>query len=98
MPPRLLSLIQDLRQLVPQLSLDLRVLPSGVAFLNVYPGTREFVLEYDPRRGVGVSENTAQTTPFDMGHDHAFDTVEPAAECLLNLVRDAMPAPQSHAA
>ena len=98
MPPRLLSVIQDLRQIAPQTALDLRLLPSGVAFLNVYAGRREFVLEYSPSRGVGVSENHDDTPPFDIGHEHVFDTVEPAAEQLLALVREALRTPQSHAA
>jgi hypothetical protein len=98
MPPRLLSVIQDLRQIAPQTAIELRLLPSGVAFLNVYPGHREFVLEYSPSGSVGVSENRADTPPFDIGHDHVFDTVEPAAEQLLALVRASLITPQSHAA
>ena len=98
MPPRLLSVIQDLRQLAPQLALDLRVLPSGVVFLNVYPSGREFVLEYSPARGVGVSENTEQTPPFDIGHDSVFETVEDGADCLLGLVREVILTPTRHAA
>lgn len=98
MPPRLLSVIQDLRQLAPQLALDMRVLPSGVVFLNVHPGTREFVLEYRPEHGFGVSELSETTTPFDTGHEHVFDDAEPATECLLTLVRETMSAPHTHAA
>ena len=98
MPPRLLSVIQDLRQLAPQLALDLRLLPSRVAFLNVYPGAREFVLEYDPTRGTGISENTDDTLPFDNGHERVFDTVESAAEYLIENVREALRHPGTHAA
>ena len=98
MPPRLLSLIQDLRLLAPQLSLDMRVLPSGVVFLNVHPNSREFALEYSPTRGFGISELNDQTTPFDAGHEHVFDDAEPAAECLLTLVRETLASPHSHAA
>jgi hypothetical protein len=98
MPPRLLSLIQDLKTAVPQLGMDIRVLPSGVVFLNVSPGRREFVLEYSPSRGFGVSENTKDTPPFDVGHDHVFDDAESAAECLLDLVRQAATSPQTYAA
>ena len=96
MPPRLLSVIQDLRQIAPQIALNLRLLPSGVVFINVHADHREFVLEYSPSRGVGVSENHDDTPPFDIGHDHAFDTVEPAAEQLLALVRESLSTPQSH--
>jgi len=98
MPPRLLSVIQDLKSALPQLSMDMRVLPSGVVFLNVYPGNREFVLEYSPARGFGVSENTKETPPFYVGHDHVFDDADPAAEYLLRLVLDAVAAPRTHAA
>jgi hypothetical protein len=71
----------------PQLGLDLRLLPSGVVFLSVYPGARAFALEYHPTQGTGVSEITPETTPFDMGHDHVFDAPDAAADCLLGLVR-----------
>ncbi len=98
MPPRLLSIIQDLRQLAPRIALDMRVLPSGVVFLNVHPGAREFVLEYSPARGFGISEVNETTTPFDAGHEHVFDDAEPAAECLLSLVRQTLTSPHSHAA
>ncbi|MEO6786894.1 MAG: hypothetical protein ABI318_12245 [Chthoniobacteraceae bacterium] len=98
MPPRLLSLIQDLRLLAPHLSLDMRLLPSGVVFLNVHPGSRELVLEYSPGRGFGISELNDQTTPFDVGHEHVFDDAEPAAKCLLTLVSEALASPHSHAA
>ena len=98
MPPRLLSIIQDLRQLAPRLALDMRVLPSGVVFLNVHPGTHEFVLEYSPSVGYGISELSDATTPFDTGHEHIFDDAEPAAQCLLTLVRESINIPHSHAA
>jgi hypothetical protein len=98
MPPRLLSVIQDLRQLAPRLAIDMRVLPSGVVFLNVHPGAREFVLEYSPTNGFGISELNESTTPFDAGHEHVFDDAEPAAECLISLVRQTLTAPHSHAA
>ena len=98
MPPRLLSVIQDLRQLAPRLALDMRVLPSGVVFLNVRPPAREFVLEYSPNNGFGISELSDATTPFDTGHEHVFDDAEPAAECLLTLVRESMITTHSHAA
>ena len=99
MPPRLLSVIQELRQLAPRLALDMRVLPSGVVFLNVHPGVREFVLEYSPAHGFGISEVTRETTPFDAGHEYVFDDdAEAAAEWLLTLVRETKSAPQTHAA
>lgn len=98
MPSRLLSLIADLQAIAPHLALDMRLLPSGVVFLNVYPGHRAFVLEYSPSQGFGVSELTPDTTPFDVGHEHIFDDAEPAASCLIGLVREATATPQSHAA
>ena len=98
MPPRLLTLIQELRQIPPQLAMDLRLLPSGVAFLNVYPSGRELVLEYHPTEGSGVSENTDNTPPFDVGHDEIFPSLELAAERLVQRVRDFCFAAQSHAA
>lgn len=98
MPLRLLSLIPELQNLVPRLALDVRVLPSGVVFLNIYPGSREFVLEYSPTRGFGISENTSGTPPFHVGHEHVFDSAEPAADCLLRLVRDTISSPDTFAA
>ncbi len=76
----------------------MRLLPSGVVFLNVHPGTHEFVLEYSPSVGYGISELNNSTTPFDTGHEHIFDDAESAAQCLLTLVRESIDTLHSHAA
>ena len=98
MPPRLLTLMQELRQISPQLAMDLRLLPSGVAFLNVYSGGRDMVLEYHPTDGTGVSENTDSTPPFHVGHDEVFPSIELGADRLVQLVRKLLTTPRTHAA
>jgi len=91
-------LIQELRQIAPQLAMDLRLLPSGVAFLNVYAGARELVLEYHPTEGTGISENTDNTPPFHIGHDEVFPNIELGADRLVQLVRELLSVPHTHAA
>jgi hypothetical protein len=56
----------------PGAQLEFDPLPSGVCFLRVTLHERNFVLEYSPTQGVGVSENFPDTPPF-VGHDFAFD-------------------------
>ena len=98
MPSRLLSLVEDLRRGAPSARIEMRVLPSGVVFLNVFPGAREFVLEHWPPDGFGVSENDRDTPPFHVGHDAVFDSAEEAAEHLIELVADSLKVPSVAAA
>ena len=64
------------------------LLPSGVCFLDVWFGRRNFELEYHPTQGTGVSENFDDTPPF-IGHDVAFDSLDEAAEHFKSLLADA---------
>lgn len=57
--------------------LELNPLPSGVCFLRVSVGERHFVMEYDPKQGAGVSENTPDSPAF-AGHDEAFASLADA--------------------
>ena len=98
MPPRLLGLVEDLRRVAPPARIEMRVLPSGVVFLNVFPGAREFVLEYSPSDGFGVSENDQHTPPFHVGHDAVFDSADEAAEHLIELVAESLKVPSVAAA
>ena len=98
MPPRLINLVQDLRRVAPSARIEMSVLPSGVVFLNVFPGAREFVLEYSPANGWGVSENDENTPPFHIGHDEVFDLADEAAEHLIKLVAESLKAPSVAAA
>ena len=68
--------------------IDFEPLPSGVCWLNVWFGRRNFELEHNPTRGTGVSENFEDTPPF-IGHDAAFDSFDEAAQHFKSLLADA---------
>ena len=72
----------------PQAQIDFDPLPSGVCWLNVWFGRRNFEMEYSPTRGTGVSENFDHTPPF-IGHDEAFDSLDEAASHFKALLADA---------
>src|SRR5437867_4213843 len=72
----------------PQTRIDFEPLPSGVCWLNVWFGRRNFEMEYSPTRGTGVSENLDDTPPF-IGHDAAFDSLDEAAQHFKSLLADA---------
>ena len=63
-------------------------LPSGVCWLNVWIGRRNFEMEYHPANGTGISENFDDTPPF-IGHDAAFDSLDEAASHFKSLLADA---------
>jgi hypothetical protein len=63
-------------------------LPSGVCFLRVGLGRRNFVLEFHPTEATGVSENFDDTPPF-VGHDEAFDSLDAAIMRFEDLLADA---------
>jgi hypothetical protein len=84
--------IQDLIGEVAHLRsghLEFDPLPSGVCFLWVTIGRRNFVLEYNPKLGAGVSENFPDTPPFHVGHDAAFDSLDEAINHFKSLLADA---------
>lgn len=68
--------------------LELHPLPSGVCFLRVTIGLRNFVLEYHPTDGTGVSENF-HDTPLFVGHDAAFDSLDEAIGRFKSFLDDA---------
>ena len=51
-------------------------------------GRRQFVLEYHPTEGTGVSENFDDTPPF-VGHDVAYDSLDEAISHFKTLLADA---------
>lgn len=74
-PHQLQDLVAEIVHLHPSAQLELDPLPSGVCFLRLALNGREFVLEFDPKRGAGVSENFPDTPPF-VGHDEAYDSLD----------------------
>ena len=87
--------IQDLVTAVvhqhPYAQIELDPLPSGVCFLWVSLAGRQFVMEYHPQQGAGVSENLPETPPF-VGHDQSFDHLSAAVSHFLALLSTAAPA------
>ena len=74
-PKKIQDLVAEVVHAHPAARLELDPLPSGVCFLWVTVAARNFVLEYHPSQGTGVSENLPDTPPF-VGHDRAFDSLE----------------------
>src|SRR6266446_1974279 len=87
-PDQIPDLMADVVREHPLAHLELDPLPSGVCFLWVKLGRRNFVLEYSPKQGTGVSENFEDTPPF-IGHDEAFDSLEEAVTHFKTLLADA---------
>jgi hypothetical protein len=86
-PPIVLQdFVAELVHSHPSAQLQFRPLPSGVCFLWVTLRERNFVLEYDPKRGVGVSENLPTTPPF-VGHDDVYPNLEEALKKLRSFLR-----------
>jgi hypothetical protein len=73
-PRELQELVGEIARAYPSAHIDFDPLPSGVCFLWATVADRNFVMEYDPKRGVGVSENTAETPAF-VGHDEVYPTL-----------------------
>jgi len=86
-PVMLQDFIGELVHSHPGAQIEFRPLPSGVCFLWVTLRERNFVIEYDPKEGAGVSENLASTPPF-VGHDHFFPNLEDGLKKLRSLLRE----------
>jgi len=76
-PHQIQDLVAEIVHAYPAAQLELDPLPSGVCFLWVTIADRNFVLEYSPHQGTGVSENLPDTPPF-VGHVHGFDSLNEA--------------------
>ena len=87
-PIQLQDLIADVVHTYPSALLDFDPMPSGVCFLWLTLNGRQFVIEYDPKRGTGVSENCPDTPPF-VGHDQAFASLDDGIARLKSLLADA---------
>ena len=87
-PRQLQDLISDVVHTYPTAEMEFDPLPSGVCFLWVTLNGRNFVIEYDPKRSTGVSENFPDT-PMFVGHDEVYPTVGEAVERFKNLLSDA---------
>jgi len=87
-PKGLQQLVGEIMENHPQAQIEFDPLPSGVCWLEVWFGRRNFQLEYHPTQGTGVSENFDDTPPF-IRHDRAFDSLEAAAAHFKSLLTDA---------
>ena len=94
-PKQLQHLIAEILDEFPQAQIGFDPLPSGVCWLNVWIGRRNFEMEYHPARGTGVSENFDDTPPF-IGHDAAFDSLDEAASHFKSLLADAVRTEADH--
>ncbi|PYJ79807.1 MAG: hypothetical protein DME22_24900 [Verrucomicrobia bacterium] len=81
-------LIAEIAEQHPAARIEFDPLPSGVCFLDVWIGERMFDLEYNPKRGVGVSEIKNDTPPFT-GHDHVFTSLDEAVAFYKRLLAEA---------
>jgi hypothetical protein len=87
-PKRLQQLLSEIASEFPEATIHFKPLPSGVCWIDVWFGRRNFEMEYSPTRGTGISENFDDTPPF-IGHDEAFDSLDEAAERFKSLLADA---------
>jgi hypothetical protein len=87
-PSELQDLVTEIVRTYPHAQLEFDPLPSGVCFLWVTLGDRNFVIEYSPRQGTGVSENRQDTPPF-VGHDAAFASLADGVAKFRELLRSA---------
>ena len=87
-PQQIQDLIGEIAHLPACRRLELNPLPSGVCFVRVTIGHRNFVLEYDPVAGTGLSENFHDTPPF-IGHDAAYASLDEAINQFRTLLQDA---------
>lgn len=87
-PLPLQDLVSDIVHTHTSARLELEPLPSGVCFLWVWLGGRNFVLEFDPNRGAGVSENSSGSPAF-AGHDSAFASLDEAVTDFKQLLNNA---------
>ena len=94
-PPEISQLVGEIIDEFPEAKIDFDTLPSGVCWLNVWYGRRNFEMEYSPSRGTGVSENFDDTPPF-IGHDEAFDSLSEAAQHFKSLLADAVRTESEH--
>jgi hypothetical protein len=94
-PKKIQDLIGDVAHFHSDARLRYAPLPSGVCFLWVSIGNRNFVLEYHPTEGTGVSENFDDTPPF-VGHDTTFDSLDDAVEHFKSLLADAAQTEAEH--
>ena len=87
-PIQLQDLVADVAHAHPSAQLEFDPLPSGVCFFWVSLDGRNFVIEYDPKSGAGVSENFPDTPPF-IGHDEAFPLLDEAVARFKELLASA---------
>jgi hypothetical protein len=89
-PTSLLDFVAEIVHSHPSAQLEFSPHSSGVCFVWVSLNDRNFVLEYDPKDGVGVSENLPTTPPF-VGHDEFFPRLEDGIDRLRSFLRSSIP-------
>ena len=87
-PVEMQNLVAEIVRTYPSAHIDFDPLPAGVGFLSVTVGDRDFEIEYDPKRGAGVSENFPDTPPF-IGQDEAFESLAAAITRFKSLLAEA---------
>src|SRR5687767_14399087 len=87
-PRELQDLVADVARTYSSAYIDFDPLPSGACFLWVTFANRKFVIEYDPNRGTGMSENSDEGIGF-VGHDGAFDSLAVAIERFRSMLAEA---------
>ncbi len=92
-PAELQNLISEIVHDFSAAQIEWDPFPSGVSVLYVSLNGRDFELEFDPKRGTGVSENFSDTPPF-IGHDKAFDSLAEAIQHFKSLLEDAVQNPR----
>lgn len=87
-PRQIQDVVAEIAHLYPSTQIKLSPLPSGVCFLWATLGARSFVIEYDPKRGAGVSENFPDT-PLCVGHDEVYQSLDEGIARFKALLADA---------
>jgi len=99
-PKQIQDLVSEAVHVYLDAQIELDPLPSGVCFLWMTINGHNFVMEYHPEEGAGISENTPETVPFS-GHDKFFPTLDQAIIFYKQLLAEAarsLPGPFSRVA
>ena len=97
LPAAIANLIAETSSEFPAAKIETEEFPSGGVWLDVFVGKHWFVLSSGPTSGIGVSDNSTESTAFT-NHDRYFDTIAEAGEHLLSLLRQTSKAQHTHAA
>ena len=96
-PTTIATLIAETSSEFPAAKIETEEFPSGGVWLDIFLGDHWFVLSSGPTSGIGVSDNSTESTAFT-NHDRYFDTIAEAGEHLLSLLRQTAEAQHTQAA